>query len=72
MSPPAAALSGPFLPILRSGLWPPGEELTTWVVAEAEFVKVCADLLPVTVATLLIVVPPAAVTMPRIVTVHVP
>src|SRR6266542_5107704 len=62
---------GPVLAIVRSGSAVPPPPLTI-VVAVAVVVEFCADLVPVTEAVLLIVVPLAAVTMPRIVTTHVP
>jgi hypothetical protein len=63
------ALDGPALLIVRSGRGE-GLGLNTWVVADAVEVKFCADLVPVTLAVLFIVVPFGAVTFPVMVTVQ--
>ncbi len=64
-------LVGPVLLMLRSGFGspPPVPPLTSTDTLPV-VVKVCADLVPVTEAVLLSVVPSAAVTWPRMVTVQ--
>jgi len=63
-------VDGPFFAIVRSARGLDGE-VETSVVAWPVDVNVCAERVPVAEAVLLIVVPSAAVTTPRIVPVHV-